>query len=122
MNEQDKVIYEWLYEELKGKVWELRQTFFGLDALPANAEELGFLPYIPIRKCPPLDMNTAFGECIPKLYDARCTITFTRSGVDYGYLSGSWRIMWGDDAGRMHGAVNPDFYAALLDYIKGVQP
>lgn len=107
MNEQDmRVIYEWLYEDLKGKAWDLHQTFFGVEALPANAEELGYLPYIPIRKLPPLDMNTWDREALPKL---------DRDEVTASFYGGLWHL----DANMF---ANADPWLALLDYIKAVQP
>lgn len=120
MNEQDeRVIYEWLgYKDAApyGDGWAYPTPIVQRNR-DGSPEIVGAEP----NQCPPLDMNLAFGECIPKLDEAACTVIFKRSAVDLDYRDGYWRIIWGGYPAKIDEACNDDFYAALLAYIKGVR-
>ena len=62
-----------------------------------------------VNNCPPLDMNTAFGEAIPKLAE---------EGVKVSFVSGCWYFEaheWPSEHGLPH---DPDFWEALTEYLE----
>lgn len=67
---------------------------------------------------PPLDMNLAFGQCIPKLAAEGVTVIY--HGIDCHVVQPEKVLLWVliDERGGISGA---DFYAALLAYIRGVK-
>jgi hypothetical protein len=116
MNEQDKrVIYEWLYEDLRGPQrssmsWRPIEYPTGMYAVfDLDGRR---------RPLPPLDMNTAFSECIPKLVREGVKVMYNNMG------SGEWWLdppRENEEDGVVGIFTSADFYVALLDYIKGVQ-
>jgi len=115
--EQKRAIYEYMYEELKGKVWHL---------VPGSCSACG-LPWTEARyttraqgrdldtwmSLPPLDMNTAFALAIPKLQAEGVKVMWNNMG-------GEW---WFDPPSEAAEVIQtPDFWPGVLDYIKAVHP
>jgi hypothetical protein len=67
------------------------------------------------RCCPPLDMNTAFSECIPKLVAENVKVVFEIGNRHQP--QGAWWLSPAQYPPTFQSVVNPDFYAALLQYL-----
>jgi len=105
---QQRAIYEWLYEELKGKGWRLRKDPYWNQqhgVVDAAWEVNGKLR---LTKLPPLDMNTAFSEYIPKLKAEFRSVKWDGE---------TWTIYVPQCYGEPVSWKNTDFYAALLQYL-----
>ena len=89
----ERAIYEWLYDDLRGR-----------DVKLALCDRKGDL-----KPLPSLDMNTAFSECIPKLNAEGVHVLFGNFG------SVMWFLDKMDDDSVYE---SPDFYAALLQYLE----
>jgi len=112
MNE--RLIYEWFREELKGKNWRVLRDNLGPSAVLLDEKQARFLP--------DLDMNTWFDEVVPKLRG---------EGVDVAYTSpyGMWSLFKsvkdyiGDNSlctiDALAESTNP--YDALTEYLEANQ-
>ena len=88
----ERAIYEWLGYK------------FDTDGTARFREMYGWLPT--------LDMDLAFGKCIPKLLTEGVKVMYNNMG------SGEWWL----DAPNKDGIYNgPDFYKNLVTYIRGVK-
>jgi len=103
----EKRIYEWLRPELKGLDWAISLLMGGCGELEADAfidREDG--PRL--IALPPLDMNTAFGECIPKL---------TREGCDVKFSHGHWDLQPMREAWHGPYHAREDFWLAVVEWL-----
>ena len=114
MNEQEqRTIYEWLYEELKGKAWAIEEHHCvgcGFPWREARYQEPSQARTLYTRMTlPPLDMNAWHGTVAPKLLASDVSsIELCSFNVAADF--------------KGHGAtIEEACYAALLDYIKGVR-
>ena len=95
----EKAIYEWLY----GVKVEKRSN--GYCGLYVDEMDRPFW-----LRLPSLDMNTAHGECIPKLRE---------EGVAVMYNNMDSHEWWLDPVGNVRDPfTNSDFYVALTEYLK----
>ena len=100
MNE--RLIYEWLKPELVGDDWKLYGDLDDCGVYQMDA----FRDGKPSMALPPLDMNTWYGEVIPKLKKEDATVNFTSLNKS------GWEID-GDNYGCSH-----DPYEALTEYLE----
>ena len=101
-----EAIYEWLHPKLKGQDWTLEVNRFfpekGRLWAKRAKNKYGFHP---AHWVPPLDMNTAFSEAIPKL---------KAEGIDSFFSSWrGWTLETDTDSWE-----NPDFYSTLTEYLE----
>ena len=107
MTEQDeRTIYEWAYPELKGKVWRIIHKCSTGMTYAVVMDGIKVLWEMPIFR---QDMNFAFDVCVPKLVSEGVEVTYSSNG--------EWFFDTNNPIfqGYFH---NPDFYSALLAYIK----
>ena len=98
----DKAIYEWLRPALTGTEWEIVTCRVAFYKYTKEDKTLwGCL----LEPLPPLDMNTAFSEAIPKL---------KAEGIDSFFSSwAGWTLETDTDSWA-----NPDFYIAVSEYLE----
>ena len=65
------------------------------------------------KDCPPLDMNTAFAEAIPKLRSEGVKVCYVNPSI-FDDESDPWYLQLGDKDPFIH----PDFWEALTDYLE----
>jgi len=101
----ERLIYEWLRPELKGKEWRKEYNGMTWGAL-YRREDMQFDWWVPL---PPLDMNTAFSEGIPKLTKEGCDVKFTHGAWDLQPMRKPW-----------HGPyyARSDFWLAVDEYLE----
>jgi len=66
-----------------------------------------------VNNCPPLDMNTAFAEAIPKLRSEGVKVCYANPSI-FDDESAPWYLQLGDKDPFIH----PDFWEALTDYLE----
>ena len=113
MNE--RLIYEWLRENLKGKAWELREGICDWCDHPwgeagyelPRKDGTSFMAYLSL---PPLDMNTWHGEVVPKLKAQGVKVVFEND----------WWLTPAKYPPAFPAIVNPDPWLALTEYLEAV--
>jgi hypothetical protein len=109
MTEQDeRTIYEWAMPELKGTDWhKVHKCSTGLTYAVVRDGSRILGEAVISRQ----DMNFAFEVCIPRLVSEGVRVMYNNMG------SGEW---WFDAPDKDAIYTSPDFYSALLAYIKGI--
>jgi hypothetical protein len=100
---QQRAIYEWLKPELKARDWRFGDVLQGRQLIRVYAWFVDDGPHGKVT-LPPLDMNLAHGEVMPKLHKEGTDIDF------YYANGGGW---WTFE----HGYEGCDFYEGLLQYL-----
>ena len=108
MNE--RLIYEWLRPELKGKDWD-KQDFGEWGGWGYGWVAAGDSEWKDFGPLPPLDMNTWHGEVVPKLQGEGCAVEFAAEAEP---TEAKYWVIWRD---RVPFSM-ADPYEALTEYLE----
>jgi hypothetical protein len=109
--QQQRVIYEWLRPELKGKDWAIDHE------ATSHVDVIGIVDGV-LLVLPSLDYNTFMTGAVPKLYGEGCSVTFKRLVTDSDYREeGYYKLIWGGYPEVIHEACNHDPWLAVIEYL-----
>ena len=108
----ERLIYEWLRPVLGGTEWTRQQICDDpVECVAVWMEAWDEEPRSLVL--PPLDMNTAFAEAIPKLRSEGVKVCYANPSI-FDDESAPWYLQLGDKDPFIH----PDFWEALTDYLE----